>query len=182
MNFNNNPTEDSRDVKKKDFYVSQTINGKDAFETSPFIPYCYRKRLYFEPEENLWVVTKLHDGKILAYGNNWKGEGEGYGCPQDPGTEKTWYQGDFNVGKGLKMIDLEFISSNSTNALAEALIFSSGKLCKMNTCSNSSTRLNITWAWASSKMDAMSKATFNGFGIVCPCILCAVIVLGLYLD
>ena len=92
------------------FYVSQTINGKDAFETSPSIPYCYRKRLYFEPNENLWVVTKLHNGKILAYGNNWEGEGEGYGCPQDPGTEKTWYQGDFNVGKGVKMIDLEFTS------------------------------------------------------------------------
>ena len=65
-----------------EFYASQVINEKDAFETSVFMPYCLRKRISYDPEVKLWVMTRIHDGKILAYGNNWPGDGEGYGCPQ----------------------------------------------------------------------------------------------------
>merc|ERR1712155_325686 len=75
---------------------------------------------------------------------------------------------------GFWLIDLAFISAYSFRALDEARILSLERLPTIKICSNSSTLLNITWAWASLKTELMSRATFNGFGIVCPWILCAV--------
>ena len=63
------------------------VHDKDAFESSESVPYCLRKRLHFSPELSLWLLTRIHNGEILAYGNNfviqyWWYSRTPFHCPQ----------------------------------------------------------------------------------------------------